>query len=246
LTSFCATDRADGIGAGARRCEGVALIATLLLLLILSAIGLGLILITSLEPLAAANYECAWRARYGAEAGVAMAVHDLIVENAWDAALAGLWNGVHLTALPAEITLPDGTRVGAAALTNLANCGHEAACTEAELASFTTERPWGPNNPRWQPVGFVSLDGLDPGPPGVPVVVVVVWVGDDPAELDGDPMRDTEPAADGTRAPGACVVAVRAEGFSARGAHRTVTAAVGRPGPGCWPAGRLLSWRATP
>ena len=244
--SLFAINHADGISRGVCRSEGVALLATLFILLIVSAIGLGLTLTTSLEPSAAANYECAWRARYGAEAGVAVAVRDLIVENAWGAALTGGWIGGHLTALPGAITLPDGTRPGAAALTNLANCGHEAPCTVADLAAFTTERPWGPNNPRWQPVGLLRLDGLDPGPPGVPGVVVIVWVGDDPAELDGDPTHDTEPAADGTRAPGACVVAVRAEGFSARGAHRTVTATVGRPGPGCWPAGRLLSWRATP
>ena len=54
------------------------------------------------------------------------------------------------------------------------------------------------------------------------------------------PVRDaTDPAADGPRAPGACVVAVRAEAFSARAAHRTVTATVARPGQA---AGRRPAW----
>ena len=244
--SPCAVNRAQGPDAGLRRCDGAALVAALVVLLIVSAIGMGLVLTTSLEPMAAANYECAWRVRYAAEAGVATAAHDLLAGNGWDAALTGGWRAAHLDELPADITMPDGTRVGAAALTSVANCGHEAPCTDAERTAFTAERPWGPNNPWWQPVGLVRLDGLDPGPPGVPGVVVVVWVGDDPAELDGDPMHDTEPAADGTSAPGACVIAVRAEAFSARAAHRVVTATVTRPGPGCRPAGRLLSWRAAP
>ena len=93
---------------------------------------------------------------------------------------------------------------------------------------------------------MITLDRLQAGPPGVPDVAVIVWVGDDPAELDGDPTRDTQPAGDGTRAPGACAVAVRAEGFSARGAHRTVMATVVRPWPGCGPAPRVVSWRTAP
>jgi hypothetical protein len=236
----------DGLGHRLRRREGIALVATLLILVIVSAIGLGLSLITGLEPAAAANYECAWRARYAAEAGAMAAVHDLVADGEWAAALAGRWRPAHLAAVPAEIALPDGTHVGAAALTNLANCGHEASCSDAELEGFTAERPWGPNNPRWQIAGMLRLEGLQPATPGIPDAVVIVWVGDDPAELDGDPLRDSEPAADGTRVPGSCVVAIRAEAFSVRAGHRSVTATVARPGAGCGPEAFLVSWRTTP
>jgi hypothetical protein len=242
-SAVSSVDRLDG---RLRRRDGVALIAALLILMILSAIGLGLSLITSLEPAVAANYACASRVRYAAEAGVAVAVHELAAAGEWAAALTGGWRPAHLAAVPAELALPGGTLVSAAALTNLANCGHETACSEAELVEFSSERPWGPNNPRWQLAGMLLLEGLEPGPPGIPPAVVIVWVGDDPAELDADPLRDTQPAAEGPRAPGACVVAIRAEAFSVRAAHRTVTATVARPGAGCGPAAVLRSWRTTP
>jgi hypothetical protein len=242
----CATGHAEATGAGLQGCRGVALVAALIVLLVLSAMGLGLVLTTSLEPAAAANYECALRARYGAEAGAAVAVHDLAAAQDWTAALAGGWQPAHLQAPPAELPAPDGTRLRVAALTNVANCGHEAACGDAEMDAFTPDRPWGPNNPRWHPVGVLKLETLEEGPPGLPGVVVVVWVGDDPADLDGDPLRDSPVGADGTRAPGACVVAVRAEAFSARAAHRMVTATVSRVSPACGAGGRVVAWREYP
>ena len=240
------TRRADTVHEVLRRREGVALVATILILLILSAIGLGLSLTTSLEPAASANYECAWRVRYGAESGVAAAAHDLTAADLWDDALAGRSPLGHLTAVPAEIVMPDGRRLALSTLTNLANCGAESACSDAALTAFTADRPWGPNNPRWQPVGMLRVEELEPGQPGAAAVVVIVWVGDDPAELDGNPLRDTEPAASGAGTPGACVVSIRAEAFSIRAAHRTVTATVARSGPGCWPGPRIVSWRTTP
>lgn len=242
----CATGHADASRSGLGGCRGVALVATLVVLLVLSAMGLGLVLTTSLEPAAAANYECALRARYGAEAGAAMVAHDLIAADDWNAALTGRWQPAHLQTVPGEISAPDGTRLSVAALTNLASCGHEAACGGAEMDAFTSDRPWGPNNPRWQPVGMLRFETLEAGPPGIPGVVVLAWVGDDPADLDGDPLRDTPAAADGTRVPGACVVAVRAEAFSARAAHRTVTLTLTRGSPRCGAGGRVVSWRVTP
>ena len=242
----CAIGHADACRPGLGGCRGVALVATLVVLLVLSAMGLGLVLTTSLEPAAAANYECALRARYGAETGAALAAHDLAVAADWDAALAGGWQSPHLETPPGEFPAPDGTRLNVAALTNLANCGHEAACGGSEMDAFISDRPWGPNNPRWQPVGMLRYDRLEAAPPGIPGVVVLVWVGDDPADLDGNPFRDTPAAADGSRAPGACVVAVRAEAFSARASHRTVTLTVTRGSPGCGTSGRVVSWRETP
>jgi hypothetical protein len=226
--------------------RGVALVATLIVLLVLSAMGLGLVLTTSLEPAAAANYECAWRARYAAEAGAVVVAHELAAAADWNAVLTGRWLPAHLDTLPGEITEPDGTGHTVEALTNMANCGHDAACSGAELHAFTADRPWGPNNPRWQPVGLLRADALEAAPAGSPGVVVVVWVGDDPADIDDDPLRDTPAAADGSRAPGACVVAVRAEAFAARAAHRTVTVTVTRASPGCTTGARIVSWRETP
>ena len=70
--------------------RGVALLTALIVMAIVAAMGLGLALTTSLEPLAAANYEADRSARLAAEAGVAVAVHELAGIADWNLALAGL------------------------------------------------------------------------------------------------------------------------------------------------------------
>jgi hypothetical protein len=74
-------------------------------------------------------------------------------------------------------------------------------------------------------------------------VVVVVWVADDPADVDGDPLADSGIGAGGAWRPGGCVLSVRAEAFGARFAHCTLVATVARPAPGCAPGARLVSLR---
>ena len=68
-------------------------------------------------------------------------------------------------------------------------------------------------------------------------------VGDDPADLDGDPYHDTRLGPAGEWRRGACVVAIRAEAFAPRFGHRTVVATVGRPDPGADRETGVVSWR---
>ena len=238
--------RPDG-RVGWRAADGIALVAALMALAFVAAIGLGLVLTVSLEPVAAANYESAWAARFGAEAAVFVAAHELAATSAWDGALDGTVTSSRLTSPAATVVLPDGTTASTAALTNQAVCGHAEPCTRAETVAMTTDRPWGPNNPVWRAFGVLRLEpGHAAVPGGVPPVAVVVWVGDDPAELDGDPLHDTRPFADGSRGPGACAVCLRAEAFSARGGHRVMTALLARAGPTCSGPARLAVWRDLP
>ena len=53
---------------------------------------------------------------------------------------------------------------------------------------------------------------------------VVVMVGDDPSETDGDPLLDGNPA----RTPGSGVLSLRAEAFGPLGTHRVVEVTVAR------------------
>lgn len=222
---------------------GVALVATLAILALVSAIALGLALTTSLEPAIASAHESSLSAACAAEAGLAIAMHELGTNADWNLVLAGqIRSTVLATALGAPITLPDGTQTDLQSLTNLANCGHTAACTSAELDAFTTDRPWGANNPRWQVFGRGRIDQLVSGDVRVPPGDVVVWVADDPAELDGNPLRDSGWSADGARQPGAGLIVVRAEGFGIRAAHRVMTATLGR-GPGIETARFVVAWR---
>jgi hypothetical protein len=218
-------------------------VAALVVMVLVAAIGLGLVLTTSLEPLAARNYETSWEAAFAADAGVAIAAHELAMMADWDIVLGGQLVSSILSQSTTTVELPSGSSAGLAELTNLATCGHPAACSASEADAFTSERPWGPNNPRWRLFGHGRLDQLVSASSGVPPIEVVVWVGDDPADLDGDPDHDTQLGPAGEWRPGACVVAIRAEAFAPRFGHRTVVATVGRPDPGCGPGIRMVSWR---
>lgn len=129
----------------------------------------------------------------------------------------------------ASLLLPGGAQVDLASLTNRANCGHAAACTNAEMDAMSIERPWGANNPRWQLFGHSRLGNLVPSGAAAPPCDVIVWVADDPAELDGDPLRDSPVSDEGAHQPGAGIVVVRAESFGIGSAHRVLTRSVGRP-----------------
>jgi hypothetical protein len=210
---------------------------------IVAAMGLGLALTTSLEPLAAASYEANRSVRLAAEAGVAVAVHELAGLADWNLVLIGVVRSSTLQQGDVVVDLPDGSRAGLDELTARATCGRPGACSDAERSAYVAARPWGPNNPRWRVFGHTRLDRLIPRGDGLPPAVVVVWVADDPAEVDGDPLADSGVDPAGEWRLGGCVLAVRAEAFGPRFAHRTVLGMVARPAPGCGPGARLLSLR---
>jgi type II secretory pathway pseudopilin PulG len=223
--------------------RGAALIAVLVVLMLVSAIALGLALTTSLEPAITSAHEASLSSAYAAQAGAAIAIHELATIADWNLVLSGqVRSGVLQSGAGASLVLPDGTRADVASLTNIANCGHPAACSNAELDAFTTDRPWGPNNPRWQIFGYARMDQFATGPVAPLPAAMIVWVGDDPAELDGNPLRDSRSDPDGTRRPGSGVVVVRAEGFSIRSAHTTVAATVSRQMGGV-PSALSVAWR---
>lgn len=223
--------------------RGAALVAALIVMAIISAMGLGLALTTTLEPLAAANYEANRSVRLAAEAGVAIAAHELAGVADWNLVLTGHAGTSALELGNIVVNLPDGSLAGLEELTARATCGRPGACSDIERSAFTAGRPWGPNNPRWRVFGHGRLDRLIPEGAGLPPIVVVVWVGDDPADVDGDPLADSGVGPGGEGRPGGCVLAVRAEAFGPRFAHRTVVATVARPAPGCGLGARLVSLR---
>jgi hypothetical protein len=113
-------------------------------------------------------------------------------------------------------TLADGHAIDLSAATAMAN---------GEI------RPWGPNNPRWQLFAFAPLG---------PTTYVIVWVADDPLENDGDPGHDGRDPSN----PGAGILALRAEAFGTRGAHKVVEATVRKRDAAVLPAVtvEMLSW----
>jgi hypothetical protein len=224
--------------------SGAAIIVALVVIMLLSVMGLGLVLTTSLEPAIASSYATSTGALYAAEAGLAIAAHELAACPDWNLLLAGQVRSSWLE-VPSSGRLerPDGTLADLAALTNLANCGHPEPCTDVELDAFTADRPWGPNNPRWQLLGLGRVDRLLPGGSALPPFAVVVWVADDPADTDGNPIRDTVWTPGGPSPAGAGLVQVRAEAFGSRSSHRVVMATLARPRDRAGSGVRLVAWR---
>jgi len=223
---------------------GSAVVVALVVLVLVSSLGLGLVLTTALEPAMAAAHEASLAALYAAEAGIETAAHELAAVPEWDLILSGqVRSGLFDSDADARVVLPDGSAADFRAMTNTINCGRTDACSSSELDAYTADRPWGPNNPRWQFFGHARLDGLLPPGARATPAEVAVWVADDPADIDRNPLRDTPLALAGGQAPGAGMVAVRADGFGLRSARRTIVVTVARPRWVGDPRQPVVAWR---
>ncbi len=210
-----------------RKCHGSTLVIAIMAVAVLSALGLALALITSTEMIIASSYAVGQEVMYAAEAGLEIAAQELRLLPDWNAVLSGLrstWVDGDPTGLR---LLEDGATLNLDEATNLANCERKTPCGAIEMDAVTDRRPWGPNNPRWQLFAFTPLGHN----------YVVVWIGDDAAEVDGNPLLDGSEDSN----PGSGVVAVRAEAFGVGGGHKVLEATVRR---NAGPMGlNLLSWK---
>lgn len=220
----------------------MALVVTLLALALIAALGLAIVLTTSTEVAVASNVRLDIEAGYVADAGLELALLDLAVAD-WSLALGGLARSGFVDGPSAGIrVLADGGELDLETVTSGLNCGRPA-CTAAQMDASSADRPWGANNPRWRlfahgpPVRLVGQG--DPSPDTS--MYLVVWIADDPMEIDGLP--DVDGAAG---SPGAGVLLVRSEAFGPRRSRRAVQATIRRDagfvggGPGTL---RMVSWR---
>ena len=205
--------------------QGVALVMALMATTLLLTLGGALILLSSSETVIAANFRSAHEARYAADAAIERAVADLRREPDLTLILSGGLLSSFVDGPPSGTrSLIDGSTIDLGQVTNLANCNKPSACSAAELTATTVERPWGVNNPLWALYAYGPLTNmLDPGSARSPFYIVVL-VGDDPSENDGDPTLDGFTA--GVPNPGKGIVRVRAEAFGPRSAHSVVEAVV--------------------
>lgn len=237
---------------------GMALLVALMAILLVMSLGTALVLAARVESTITRNFRNSSGALYAADAGLERAVGDLTAIADWNAVLAGALSSGFVEGAPAGTrTLADGRLIDLGAVTSLANCRQASLCSSAEMDEATAERPWGPNNPRWQPFAWGPLAGLLPAADVEPPFYVMVMVGDDPSENDGDPRSDGAapcvPGETGVCNPGTDRLALRAEAFGPFGAHAILELTIGRRGAGERPpdyndgddqAGvRILSWR---
>jgi hypothetical protein len=184
--------------------RGVALIIALLATVLLTALGIGLVLLTNTETVITANYRDGQEALYAADAGVERVVQDLLSQNDWNQILAG--------------GLQSGFFDGNASVTLANGAPLDVEAVRANLQAETdTANTWGTNDPAWQWYGRGYASAFLPGGGLDNRSYIVAFVGDDPSEIDGDPTRDTNG-----------VVTIHVEAFAANGAHKVLEVTVSR------------------
>jgi hypothetical protein len=208
--------------------RGMALIIALMSMMLLTALGLGLVMTTMTETMITSNYRDSGEAMYAADAGVERVMQDLLTMPDWNRILAGLQQSSFVDGAPSGTrTLPDGTVIDLTVATNLLNCNKASTCSVAEMNLWTSDRPYGANNPRWNLFAFAPLNNIiETGTVASPLYVVV-WVADDYGENDNDPTIDGGPPAAGENR-GRGILLLRAEAFGPGGSRTALEATIKR------------------
>lgn len=230
--------------------HGVALVLALMSTTLMLSLGGALILLSSSETAIGANFRAAHEAAYAADAVMERAIADLGRVPDWTMVLDGSVQSSFIDGISSgSRALVDGSAIDLAQITNLANCQKSTACSVADIATTTAERPWGASNPRWVPYAHGALADMLSAQRIHSAFYVVAFVGDDPSENDEDPSVDGFSVA-GRLNPGKGVVIIRAEAFGPRDAHRVLEATIARvevspatPGEPISTELRVLSWR---
>jgi len=175
--STATTDVATSGGVSSAGDSGAALVAVLLLGLLLGALGATVAIVADTDTLIASNQREALVARHTAEAAAEFAIQELSRMGAWTPALTGAAS----SALAGPLVQPaasGGAPVDASALT-----------TTLQQETYGGN-PWGADTPRWR-VYAHGVPGVDLPFGGLTDrAYVLVWVSDDIAETDGDPLAD--------------------------------------------------------
>jgi hypothetical protein len=225
--------------------RGIALVITLVAMAVFSVLGLGLLLSTSAERLTEANHQDAVHALNAAEAALELAARELELKPGWNRVLAGIEQSRLVDGPPSGPRTAAGVSLDLGIVTNQITCDLPGACSDVRIHTNVGERMWGANNPRWQPFVYGPLSMFASLPPDVPDSYVVVWIGDDAREQDGNVLTDGG-AGSGS---GRDIVRARAEAFARGGTRRVVEADFVRPceddgGVRTCRAGiRVQSWR---
>src|SRR5436190_4706250 len=171
--------------------SGIALVITLMITLLMSTIAVALIMTTTVETRIASHFQRAQAGLYAAEAVVERSLDDLLRVANWNRLLDGSAQSSFVDGPPnGTRTLTDGSTIDLAATLNLANCRKTGACTAADMDAVSDDRPWGPNNPRWNLFAYGRLSDLLAQNVVESPFYGVVMIGDDPGETDGDPTLD--------------------------------------------------------
>lgn len=158
---------------------GTALIIALMAMMLLTALGAATVMVSRTETAIANNYRNSQEALYAADAAVERVIQDLLMAPRWNDILGGtVQSGFIDGSASAQKTLPGGGRLTLASAT-----------TQLQAETDTADL-WGPNNPQWRLYGWGPVSALLPEETIDSSMYVAVWIADDPAETDNNPLAD--------------------------------------------------------
>jgi hypothetical protein len=187
--------------------RGTALVCALMVTALLATLGAAVVFVVTVESLVGANHRASQQSLYAAEAGLERAIGELRQLSTWQpvpgpggGSSSGDFNDGALAPQLADGTILD-------------------------LARLTTERQTDSNlfypdtadRPVWRLFAHASLNRMIAGDSGTAPLYVIVWVADDPEDLDADPARDSND-----------LLILRSLVFGVRGARRAVEATIFR------------------
>jgi hypothetical protein len=199
------------LGLRLRNEEGTALIIALMSMMLLTALGAAVVMVSRTETAIANNYRNSQEALYAADAAVERVVQDLLMVPRWNDILGGTVTSSFSDGSASSIVLPGGGRI------NLVNA------TTALQAESDTADLWGPNDPQWRLFAWGPISRLLDTTSIDSPMYVAVWVADDPADgpspgtADGNPLLD----ANGT-------LTIRAEAYGPAGTRKVIEVTVAR------------------
>ena len=160
--------------------DGTALVIALMSMMLLTALGAATIMVSRTETMIANNYRNSQEAMYAADAAIERVVQDLLMVPRWNDILTGITvSGFIDGSMSGPKTLPVGGTITLISAT-------------AELQTETnTANLWGGNNPTWRLYAWGPLSDISSQVTLDSPMYVAVWVGDDPAENDNNPLTDT-------------------------------------------------------
>ncbi len=163
--------------------RGTALIIALMAMMLLTALGAAVVMVSNTETHIAGNYRNSQEALYAADAGVERVVQDLLLVPRWNDILNGsVQSGFIDGAMTSSKTLPGGG-------TMTLCCGPNTATSQLQSETDTLNL-WGANNPQWKLFAWGPLGDMLPNNQIDSPMYVAVWIADDPAETDGNPAAD--------------------------------------------------------
>lgn len=197
--------------------SGTSLLAVLMIVPVVAILAGAVVWLSSAEAIFSARHRESVEARFALAAALERAVADLRELPDWSPVLGEVVGSGFVES--AEPRLDDGTTIDLNRLD-----------ARLQQRSDASSR-WGADSPAWVRFAWGRLDTLVPPGGGPPLpLYLVVWVADDGADGDGNPLVDSN-----------AVVQVRAEVFGPRGRRRAASVMLARIAQG--PAGvRRVSW----